>query len=274
MKRMLRGVPTMDIHGLHNYTIAILKEAGERIRRSFYEVMQIETKSGANDLVTNIDKETEQFIINKIRAYDDSYRVFGEEGMAGTPVTTLEGVVWIVDPIDGTMNFVRQRRNFAISIGIYEDGVGQAGYIYDVVADELYYAIAGEGAYMNGQRLARLEQLPLNEAIVGINAVWGTPNKKVEHEGIIRLIRTLRGTRSLGSATLEMMAVATGRMDAYISFRLSPWDIAAGVIIANEVGAIASTLRGEKINLLEQDTFIVSNPSIHSEIINDYITLK
>ena len=128
----------MDIQAVHDYTITIIKEAGERIRKSFFETMQIETKSGANDLVTNIDKETEAFLVRKIRAYDATFRILGEEGMAQEQITSLDGVVWMVDPIDGTMNFVRQHRNFAISIGIYVDGVGQAGYIYDVVADELY----------------------------------------------------------------------------------------------------------------------------------------
>lgn len=264
----------MDRQALHDYTLTIIKEAGERIRKSFFETMYIETKSDANDLVTNIDKETEAFIVKKIHAYDESFRILGEEGMAEEEISSLEGVVWMVDPIDGTMNFVRQRRNFAISIAIYVDGVGQAGYIYDVVADELYFALKGQGAYMNGQRLSPLEALPLNEAIVGINAVWATPNPSVEHEGIIKLIHTLRGTRSLGSATLEIVAVATGRMDAYISFRLSPWDIAAGIIIAQEVGAVSSTLDLNAVNLLNQDTFIVANPSIHKELVGDYITLK
>lgn len=264
----------MDIQALHDYTVTIIKEAGERIRRSFFETMEIETKSNANDLVTNIDKEIEAFIVKKIHAYDTSFRILGEEGMAHEQITSLEGVVWIVDPIDGTMNFVRQRRNFAISIAIYEDGVGRAGYIYDVVADELYYAIAGNGAFMNGQRLSKLEPIALNKSIVGINAVWATPNRKIEHEGVIRLFRQLRGTRSLGSATLEIMAVATGRIDSYISLRLSPWDIAAGIIIAAEVGAVASTLALQPVNLLAQDTFIIANPSIHREIVEQYVTLK
>ncbi|WP_010286620.1 inositol monophosphatase family protein [Kurthia massiliensis] len=264
----------MDIQALHDYTLTIIKEAGERIRRSFFETMEIETKSNANDLVTNIDKEIEAFIVKKIHAYDTSFRILGEEGMAHEQITSLEGVVWMVDPIDGTMNFVRQRRNFAISIAIYEDGVGRAGYIYDVVADELYYAIAGNGAFMNGQRLSKLEPIALNKSIVGINAVWATPNRKIEHEGVIRLFRQLRGTRSLGSATLEIMAVATGRIDSYISLRLSPWDIAAGIIIAAEVGAVASTLALQPVNLLAQDTFIIANPSIHREIVEQYVTLK
>ena len=264
----------MDIRAIHDYTLTIMKEAGERIRRSFFETMEIETKSNANDLVTNIDKETEAFIVKKIHAYDPNFRILGEEGMAHEEIKSLEGVVWIVDPIDGTMNFVRQHRNFAISIAIYEDGVGRAGYIYDVVADELYYAITGEGAYMNGQRLSQLAPVPLHEAIVGINAVWATPNRKIEHEGVIRLLRKLRGTRSLGSATLEIVAVATGRMDSYISLRLSPWDVAAGIIIAHEVGAVSSNLKLAPVNLLAQDTFIVANPSIHREIVEQYVTLK
>ncbi|MBQ0139228.1 MAG: inositol monophosphatase family protein [Kurthia sp.] len=258
---------------IHKYVLEIIQEAASRIRQSFSQTMEIETKSGANDLVTNIDKEIEQFIVEKIRAFDATHRILGEEGMSHEGFTELSGIVWIVDPIDGTMNFIRQQRNFTISIGIYEDGIGKFGYIYDVVREELYYAIAGKGAFLNDKPLAKLQPIPLNEAIVGVNASWIAKNKRVNSEKIGELVRTVRGTRSYGCATIEMMFVVTGRMEAYVSMRLSPWDIAAGAVIAKEVGAEFSTLRGQPINLLKQDTFIIANPSVHKEILEDYIEI-
>src|SRR5699024_7720009 len=107
------------------------------------------------DLVTNVDKETEIFFYEQIKQYDSSFRVLGEEGFSDD-ITDLAGIVWLIDPIDGTMNFIHQKRNFFISIGIYENGIGKLGYIYDVVQDELYYAKSGEGAYFNNQKLPRL----------------------------------------------------------------------------------------------------------------------
>lgn len=268
-----KGEEIMQITEVHEFAKAIIMEAGERIRKSFSEKWKIETKANANDLVTNIDRETELFFIEKITAFDPSHKILGEEGM-GEKIDSLDGVVWIIDPIDGTMNFIRQHRNFAISIGVYVNGIGKLGYIYDVMRNQLYYAKEGQGAFMNEIPLKPLESISLDKAIIGLNALWVTPNKRIEHERMIDLVRTVRGTRSYGSAALEIASVACGRMDAYISMRLSPWDIAGGVVIAKEVGAIASNLRNRPINLLKQDTFIVANPAIHSEIVEDYVQLK
>lgn len=267
------GVVTMGIAEVHQFAKSIIMEAGERIRQSFSEKWKIETKADANDLVTNIDRETEVFFIQKIKEFDPSYKILGEEGM-GEKIDSLEGVVWIVDPIDGTMNFIRQHRNFAISVGVYIDGIGKLGYIYDVMRNQMYYAIEGAGAFMNDIRLKPLNPISLEKSIIGVNAVWVTPNKRIEHEPMIKLVQKVRGTRSYGSASLEIASVASGRMDAYLSLRLSPWDIAGGAVIANEVGAVASNLRNAPINLLNQDGFIIANPSIHKEIIEHYIKLK
>lgn len=263
----------LDIISIHNYTMDIIQEAAERIRKSFSQKVEIETKADANDLVTNIDKETEMFLIDKIKQYDENHRILGEEGMSHESITDLDGIVWIVDPIDGTTNFIRQQRNFTISIGIYENGIGKLGYIYDIVRDELFYGIEGQGAYVNNVRINRLENLPLNEALIGINASWAVANKRINAERVGDLIRYVRGTRSYGSATIECMLVATGKLDAYMSMRLSPWDIAAAAVIAKEVGAEFTTLKGEPINLLHQDTFIIANANIRQEIIDDYVEL-
>lgn len=263
----------MELSKIDVYAKSIILQAGDRIRQSFSEKWTIETKADANDLVTNIDREIELFFIEKIRAFNSSHKIIGEEGM-GEKIQSLDGVVWIIDPIDGTMNFIRQHRNFAISVGIYVDGIGKLGYIYDVMRDHLYHAIEGQGAYMNDQPLKPLEAIALDKAIIGLNAVWATPNKRIKHEPMIELVHKVRGTRSYGSAALEIVSVASGRMDAYLSMRLSPWDIAGGVMIANEVGAIASNLENQPINLLERDTFIIANPFIHKEIVENYIELK
>ncbi len=114
---------------------------------SMKKALIIETKSNAADLVTNMDREIEQFLIGKIKETFPHHHILGEEGY-GDEVTSSDGVVWLIDPIDGTMNFVHQKRNFAISIGIYENGIGKIGLIYDPVHDELYHALKGAGAFL------------------------------------------------------------------------------------------------------------------------------
>lgn len=263
----------MDVKKVDQFAKEILFEAGKRIRAAFSYDIEIETKSNANDLVTNIDRETEMFFIEKIKGFNPTHRILGEEGM-GEKVKSLEGIVWIIDPIDGTMNFVKQHRHFMISIGVFVDGVGILGYIYDVMREDLFYAIAGEGAWYNDSPLRKLQPLKMNEAIIGINASWVTPNSKINHEKITDLVRTVRGTRSYGSAAMEIAFVVSGKLDAYISMRLAPWDIGGGTIIAKEVGAIATNFKGNTFDFLTTDTFLIANPCIHQLILDQYIEEK
>ncbi|MCZ2258918.1 inositol monophosphatase family protein [Sporosarcina sp. G11-34] len=263
----------MNLDAIDRYAKSLIKEAGHKIRVSFFSHIQIDSKSNANDLVTNIDREIEQFFISRIQKDFPTHQVFGEEGF-GDVVTSLDGVTWILDPIDGTMNFVHQKRNFAISLGIYVDGVGMLGYIYDVMQDDLYHAAKGKGAYYNDELLPQLEAKLITDAIIGVNAKWVVPNRALNHHKITELVLECRGTRSYGSAALEIAYVATGRLDAYMSTRLSPWDIAGGLVIGREVGISATNLRGEELGLLKQETFLIARPELHEHILKHYIELK
>ncbi|WP_027408278.1 inositol monophosphatase family protein [Anoxybacteroides tepidamans] len=245
-------------------------EAGARIKETFDQTLTIETKSSRSDLVTNVDKEIEQFFIERIRKKFPTHRVLGEEGF-GDDVSALEGVVWVIDPIDGTMNFIHQKRNFAISIGVFENAVGMLGYVYDVVNDELYYARKGKGAFLNDRPLPRLQPVSIPEAIVCLNAAWVIENKRIDPSVLTPLVKEARGTRSYGSAALEMAYIAAGRLDAYITMRLSPWDFAGGLVIVEEVGGVVTDIYGEPLQLLRPSSVFVSKPGLHEEILNRYI---
>jgi len=255
---------------IDQYAKKWIKEAGNKIKLSFNKTLTVETKSNKNDFVTNMDKNTEQFFIKKIKEQYPEHRILGEEGF-GDDVQELNGVVWILDPIDGTMNFIHQQRNFAISIGIYENGIGKIGLIYDVIHDELYHCVKGSGVYLNDLALPKLGEVSVAEAIVGINALWVVENHRIDPSILSPLVKAARGTRSYGSAALEIAYIASGRMDAYISLRLSPWDIAAGLILVEELGGVATTLRGECINLLEKNSLFISKPRLHNEIMRGYL---
>jgi myo-inositol-1(or 4)-monophosphatase len=246
------------------------REAGQLIKKSFSKTLTIQTKSNQNDLVTEIDKNTELFFINKIRETYPHHKIVGEEGF-GDKLTNEEGIIWIIDPIDGTMNFVHMQRDFAISIGIYENGVGQIGIIYDVIRDELYHTIKNKGVFMNEIALKSLEEVNISEAIIGMNATWVTENKRIDPSVLGPLVKDVRGTRSYGSAAIELASVAAGRLDAHISLRLAPWDFAAGKILVEELGGIVTDLRGKPLKLLEQNTIIVSKPGLHETIMKNYL---
>lgn len=247
-------------------------EAGATIREKINDPLIIDTKSDANDLVTTMDKETEKFFAEKIKTNYQDHLLLSEEGF-GDRVESLNGaVVWIIDPIDGTMNFVQQKRNFAISIGIYHDGVGEIGLIYNVMDDVLYSAIKGEGAYKNSVKLPHLkERVNFSEAMIGLNHFWLCENRLVDEKMMQQMVRTVRGTRTYGAASLEFAYVAEGIMDGYLTMRLSPWDIAAGIIIVREVGGITSNAFGGELNMVENNSILVCHTSIQDTIIHDYI---
>lgn len=247
-----------------------IKAAGSMIRDSFTEELVIHTKSNQNDLVTEIDRNTEKFFINKIREAYPEHKILGEEGL-GDQITSTDGIVWIIDPIDGTMNFVHMQRNFAISIGIFENGIGKIGLVYDVVHDELYHAFKGHGAFMNDIALKPLSSSVVSKAILGINPTWIIPNKRIDPSILTPLVKAARGTRNYGSAALEIAYVAAGRLDGYISLRLSPWDYAAGKILVEELGGIATDLKGKPLDLLNQATVFISKPGLHDEVMNQYL---
>ncbi|MBC6147603.1 inositol monophosphatase family protein [Listeria innocua] len=243
-----------------------IMEAAAKIKQSFKETLDIDIKSGRNDLVTNMDKETEAFFVKQIKEHFPNHRLFGEEGMSDD-VTDLNGIVWILDPIDGTLNFVEQQRDFAISLAIYQDGVGHLAYIYDVARDELYFAEKGKGATVNGKQIPKIDkEMDLQDALLIANL-----SVTRKFPTMWEAVKASRGLRLHGAASLEYMDVATGRAGAYLSANLAPWDIAAGKIIVEELGGIVTRIDGSKINMLEKGSSIVAAPKIHQTLLDNYL---
>lgn len=244
--------------------------AGKQIRNKINDPLVIDTKSNPNDLVTTMDKETEAFFATEIKNKYPDHFILSEEGF-GDDLKTLDGTVWIIDPIDGTMNFVHQKRNFAISIGIYQDGVGEIGLIYDVMSDILYHAKRNEGAYKDKEKLAPLKSdVKLEQSILSLNHFWLCENRLVDERVMQGLVKKVRGTRTYGSAALEFAYVAEGILDGYLTMTLSPWDVAAGMVIVNEVGGATGNIDGEALNMLKRNSVFTCNPVIQKDIIDDY----
>lgn len=248
-------------------------EAGDRVRLQMNHPLVIHTKTSSRDLVTTVDQETERFFAMRIREKFPNHHLISEEGY-GDDLATTEGIVWIIDPIDGTTNFIHQKRNFAISVAIYKDGIGEIGFVYDVMSDCLYQAKRNNGAFKNDIKLERLrDNFTIKESVLAMNNRWLIPNKLVDVKVMEKLIQDVRGTRTYGSASLEFCYVAEGIVDAYLTHSLQPWDVAAGKIIVAEVGGITTNIDGESIAILEKNSILTSNKSIHGEIINDFIKI-
>lgn len=259
----MRGCNQLDQVKKRNQLITEwILEAGEKIKDSFKESIQVEQKTNRNDLVTEMDKKTEKLLIENIQQHFPGERILAEESN-NEEIQDLTGIVWIIDPIDGTLNFVKQQNDFAIMVAVYENGIGQMSYIYDVMKDELYTAIKGEGVSCNGQQIEKVRDTELENGLVAISSLLLSG----DNDTVRKIGRKSNGVRMIGSAGLETIYVSTGRIVAYIAASLAPWDIAAGKLIAEELGLIYTQHNGKKVDLLRKNPVIVATPASHQVIV-------
>lgn len=247
---------------------SLIKEWLEEIKEYLHEQkdssLDVQEKTSDNDLVTIMDKRIEERLVNKIREKFPDDKIVGEEGY-GDDVQDLEGTVWFIDPIDGTLNFVMQRENFAVMIAVYTDGVGQLGYIYDVTQDKLYSTIKGDGVRCNGQQLEKPADLKLSEGLIASSSALMVKSK---HESVRKIGAKSLGVRMLGSAGLESIEVAKGNVSAYVASNLKPWDIAPGLLFMEELGMKGTQFTNQKINILENNNIVFATKNAHKDIIN------
>lgn len=245
---------------LRNDYIELIKswfyEAASIIKKRLSEELMVEEKSGRTDLVTNIDKEIEHFFMKKIRSSFPTDKIMGEEGLGDT-VTSLDGRVWIIDPIDGTLNLVKQHDNFCIMLAFLEDSIGQLGFIYNVMQDEFIYGGKEIGVFCNDIRLSPVVNRSLADGLIGISARMYTQNDfNVQTIG-----SKSSGIRICGCAGIEFMKLLKGNQVAYFAY-LAPWDYAAGVILGLELGLVAADFNGKPLDFLTKTPMICATPKV------------
>ena len=220
-----------------------LHESRDNVLRKIDTRLEVDTKTSRRDLVTNIDKQNEKFLVGKIREFDSNAKILGEEGF-GDQVHSTEGQIWIVDPIDGTMNFVHGFHHSCISVAYAERGVVRAGAIYNPYVDEMFTAIAGQGARLNGRPIHAAEA-GLSESLVCFGSSPYAPELADRTFALTKAL-FLAGldVRREASAALDLCSVAAGRAGLYFELQLSLWDYAAGVLIAEEAGGQCCTIDG------------------------------
>lgn len=246
--------------------IQCAREAGKLSLERLREPLAVEYKTSASDLVTAVDKEVEQKVMESILDRFPDHGILGEESMFKGDPENYE-TLWIIDPIDGTTNYVHQHINFAVSIAVYHKGEGMVGVVYDPSRNELFTAVKGQGAYRNGEPLQLQRKVRLEEALLCTSVFW---NKKAEQMGIDLIVKKLagkvRGMRLLGVAALEMAYVAAGRLDGYVSMQLNPWDFAAGRILVEEAGGTVTQITGEPLPHNRKSSVMACNPAFYEEL--------
>src|ERR1700712_3596777 len=251
---------------LINVMVKAARRAGRSLKRDLGEVehLQVSLKGPAN-FVTKADKRSEEMLYDDLSKARPGYGFIGEEG--GVRAGDDKSHTWIVDPLDGTTNFLHGIAQFAISIGLQREGVMIAGLIYNPANDELYTAERGKGAFLNDTRLRVAGRRKLNECVIAC----GLPHIGRGDHNLSRLEMTaihdkVAGLRRFGAASLDMAFIASGRLDGYWERTLSPWDMAAGQILIREAGGTVSGIQGDD-DPLKSGSIICGNEFVHAELV-------
>ena len=229
---------------LMNVMIAAARKAARTLTRDFGEVEQLQvSRKGPSDFVSAADLKAEKTLYEELAKARPGYGFLMEERgeVAGTDKTNR----WIVDPLDGTSNFLHGIPHFAVSIALEREGVLVAGVVYNPVRDELFWAEKGAGAYLNDRRLRVAARGDMRDALIATGTPWhGKPGHEKFLEECGRVIAQTAGIRRFGAASLDLAYVAAGRFDGYWERGLSPWDVAAGAVLVREAGGFVKEIEG------------------------------
>ena len=250
-----------------NLIIKACMKASRSLIRDFGEIenLQVSTK-GPGDFVTSADKRTEKILIDELQKAHPEYGIITEEtGIINKSNTEKR---WVIDPIDGTMNFLNGIPQFAISIGYEEKGEIICGVIFNPIINEMFIAEKGNGAYLNNSRIRVSNKNKIKDALLVTGGPKGSSKIKDKiFSEYINVSNNVSNVRKFGSAALDIAYVACGRFDGYWQRELNYWDIAAGIIILKEAGGFINFFEEDKDNPLKKN-IIASNSNIHNELLD------
>jgi len=240
-------------------------KASRSLIRDFGEIENLQVSSkGPGDFVTSADKRTEKILIEELQKAHPEYGIITEEtGIINKSNTKNR---WIIDPIDGTFNFMNGIPQFAISVGYEEENEIKCGVIFNPILNEMFCAEKGNGAYLNNTRIRVSNQKKVSDALVVTGGPRGASKIKDKiFSEYINVSKNVGNVRKFGSAALDMAYVACGRFDGYWQRELNYWDIAAGIILVKEAGGFVDFFEEEK-NLPLKKNILVTNSFIHEEL--------
>lgn len=241
-------------------------KAGRALRRDFGEVEQLQVSmKGPADFVSAADRRAEEILKAELARARPGYGFLMEE--SGTTEGTDPDHRFIVDPLDGTTNFLHGLPVFAISVALERSGQIVAGLVYNPITDELYTAERGGGAFMNDRRLRVAARRELSEAVIATGIPHlGKPGQDRFREELAAVQAKAAGVRRFGSAALDCAYVAAGRMDGYWERSLKAWDLAAGLLLIKEAGGFVTDIQGHD-NVLTQGSIVAGNEAIHGQLL-------
>jgi len=240
------------------------RKAGALLRDNVNGKRDISYK-GAINMVTEMDRLSEKIVVGMLLEAFPGHGILAEEG---SRIESDSGLLWVIDPLDGTTNYAHGYPNFSVSIGLEQIGQTVLGVVYDPMRDELFSAVKGGGAFLNGQRV----YVSRSEVLIRSLLATGFPyDRAVSKENNLNffsaLIMAAQEVRRSGSASLDLCAVAAGRLDGYWELKLHPWDVAAGGLIVQEAGGRVSDFSGTRYSIHDKE-IIASNGVIHQQMLD------
>jgi len=253
------------MHPMLNIAVRAARRAGSIINRASLNggALNVRAKR-VNDFVTQVDQAAEEAIIEIVRKAHPDHGFLAEE--SGKTPGEAE-YVWIIDPLDGTTNFIHGFPQYAVSIGLRHKGVLTHGVIYDPTNNELFTATRGRGAYLNERRIRVSKRVQLSEALIGTGFPFRDLQSLDEYLAMFRefTVRTA-GLRRAGAAALDIAYVAAGRLDGFWEMGLSPWDMAAGALLVQEAGGLVGDFRGDS-GYVDSGRIVCGNPKIFAQML-------
>jgi myo-inositol-1(or 4)-monophosphatase len=257
---MIKDSPLLDI------AIEASQKASRQIIEGLSASYTIKTKTNPQDLITEYDNLAEETIINTIKSkYPNHHFLAEESGYSGTGPCQ---VLWIIDPIDGTMNFAHQFPWFAVNIAAVVDGVVEIALTHNPVGNEIFTAARGQGAYLNGKRIKVSNNMNLPQALLSAGFPYGISDLRDRAVRQFAQFATLGNPiRLMGSAALSLAYVAAGILEAHWGYSLKPWDIAPGMLLIEEAGGTITCIDGTPISPTESANVVATNKILHMTIL-------
>jgi myo-inositol-1(or 4)-monophosphatase len=244
---------------------SVAREAGALLKSRVGKIKSVDYKSAFN-IVTDVDKASEELIISAIKAKYPDDGVLAEE--SGEELSKKSKRRWIIDPLDGTTNYAHSYPFFAVSIGVEEDGVMVVGVVYNPMADEMFVAERGGGAFLNDEKMTVSAESSLDSSLLATGFPPNTINNMHNNlESFKYLTSQCHGVRRDGSAALDLCFVAAGRLDGFWERKLAPWDVAAGSLIVEEAGGQVTNLEGGPM-VMANGHILATNKLIHGQVID------
>ncbi|MHB1358028.1 MAG: inositol monophosphatase family protein [Rhodocyclaceae bacterium] len=258
------------MHPMLNTAIKAARRAGNLINRASLDISQIKVSAKQqNDFVTEVDRAAEATIIETLREVYPSHAILAEESGESPGASHGDGseFQWIIDPLDGTTNFIHGFPQYAISIALAHKGALTQAVIFDPNRNELFTASKGGGAFLNDKRIRVSNRVKIDEALLGT----GFPYRIFDHvDAYLAIFKDLTrrsaGIRRPGAASLDLAYVAAGRLDGFWEFGLAPWDMAAGALLIIEAGGLVSDLAGES-DYLNTGNIVGGNPKVFNQLL-------